>query len=97
MGGFEFLIDGFLKALQLISSGDPLIATITLLSLRVSVTATLLGAIFGIPTGFLIARKDFIGKSMVTTIVILHGLPPWSSVSHLLMLSSLGLLAFSSS
>jgi len=96
MGGFEFLIDGFLKALQLISSGDPLIATITLLSLRVSVTATLLGAIFGIPAGFLIARKDFIGKSMITTIVnTAMGLPPVVvGLVIYLMLSSFGPLGF---
>ena len=77
LGGFEIILDGFARALQILSSGDQEILGITLLSLRVSLTATLLGAAFGIPLGFLIARKDFHGRSVVTTIInTLMGLPP---------------------
>lgn len=96
MAGFEFLIDGFLKAIQIIASGDPTILAITLLSLRVSVTATLLGALFGIPLGFLIARTDFLGKSVVTTVVnTLMGLPPVVvGLVIYLTLSSFGPLGF---
>ncbi len=96
MGGFEFLIDGLVEALRIIASGDPQIATITLLSLRVSVTATLLGALFGIPFGFLIARKDFFGKSVITTAInTAMGLPPVVvGLVIYLTLSSFGPLGF---
>lgn len=77
MSGFDIIIEGFVRALQLLFSGDQDILGITLLSLRVSLTATLLGAAFGIPLGFLVARKDFHGKSIFTAIInTLMGLPP---------------------
>jgi tungstate transport system permease protein len=77
LSGFDIIIEGFVRALQLLFSGDQDILGITLLSLRVSLTATLLGAAFGIPLGFLVARKDFHGKSIFTAIInTLMGLPP---------------------
>jgi len=77
MGGFEIITDGLMKALQIIISGDPEILAITALSLRVSLTATILGALVGIPLGFLIARSDFFGKSIITTLInTFMGLPP---------------------
>jgi len=96
LGGFDFLIDGFVKAVEIIFSGDPQILTITLLSLRVSITATLIGALFGIPFGFLIARKEFFGKSVITTVInTLMGLPPVVvGLIIYLMLSSFGPLGF---
>jgi tungstate transport system permease protein len=77
LSGFDIIIEGFVRALQLLFSGGQDILGITLLSLRVSLTATLLGAAFGIPLGFLVARKDFHGKSIFTAIInTLMGLPP---------------------
>lgn len=77
MDGFEVIAEGFARALQILLSGDQGILEITLLSLRVSLAATLLGAAFGIPIGFLVARKDFRGRSVVTTVInTLMGLPP---------------------
>ncbi|MBM5804684.1 MAG: ABC transporter permease subunit [Candidatus Verstraetearchaeota archaeon] len=71
------MAEGFARALQILLSGDQGILEITLLSLRVSLAATLLGAAFGIPIGFLVARKDFRGRSVVTTVInTLMGLPP---------------------
>jgi len=77
LDGFEVIAEGFARALQILLSGDQGILEITLLSLRVSLAATLLGAAFGIPIGFLVARKDFRGRSVVTTVInTLMGLPP---------------------
>lgn len=77
MAGFEVMIDGFVSAFQIIISGDPSVTQIALLSLGVSLTATLLGALFGIPLGFLITRRDFFGRSAITACInTLMGLPP---------------------
>jgi len=96
LGGFEIIVEGFARALQILFSGDQEILGITLLSLRVSLTATLLGAAFGIPIGFLVARKDFHGKSVVTTVInTLMGLPPVVvGLVVYLFLSSSGPLGF---
>jgi tungstate transport system permease protein len=96
LSGFEIIVEGFTRALQILFSGDQEILGITLLSLRVSLTATLLGAAFGIPFGFLVARKDFHGKSVVTAIInTLMGLPPVVvGLVVYLFLSSSGPLGF---
>lgn len=96
MSGFEVIVDGLWQAIQIILHGDPEVMGITLLSLRVSLTATLLAAIAGIPLGFAIAIKDFFGKSAVTTIInTLMGLPPVAvGLVVYLTLSSFGPLGF---
>lgn len=96
MGGFDVIWDGFFRAFQLIISGDPTIMQIALLSLGVSVTATLIGALAGIPLGFFIARRDFFGRGAVTTIInTLMGLPPVAvGLVVYLLLSASGPLGF---
>lgn len=96
MGGFEIIVDGLWRAFEIILSGDPEIIGITMLSLRVSITATLLGAIAGIPLGYIIATKEFIGKSFVAAIInTFMGLPPVAvGLVVYLMLSSFGPLGF---
>ncbi|GEM_PF-4541108 len=59
LGGFDFLIDGIVKANEIITSGDPNILAITLLSLRVSLTATLIGALWDTPR-FFDSKKRFL-------------------------------------
>lgn len=96
MGGFDVIVDGLIRAFQLIISGDPSISQIALLSLGVSLTATILGALFGIPLGFFIARRDFIGRGAVTTVInTLMGLPPIAvGLVVYLFLSASGPLGF---
>uniref|UniRef100_A0A7C3F6M7 ABC transporter permease subunit n=1 Tax=Candidatus Methanomethylicus mesodigestus TaxID=1867258 RepID=A0A7C3F6M7_9CREN len=96
MSSFEIIVDGLWRAFEIILSGDPEIMGITMLSLRVSITATLLGAIAGIPLGYIIATKEFIGKSFVTAIInTFMGLPPVAvGLFVYLMLSSFGPLGF---
>jgi tungstate transport system permease protein len=96
LGGFDVIVDGLIRAFQLIISGDPSISQIALLSLGVSLTATILGALFGIPLGFFIARRDFIGRGAVTTVInTLMGLPPIAvGLVVYLFLSASGPLGF---
>lgn len=72
-----YIVDGFLQAINLITSLDQEIVSITLLSLQVSTTAVLLSALVGIPAGVLIALNEFpFKKSLIMVINTLMGLPP---------------------
>ena len=53
------LIDGILKAFQLLLQGDSEVIRITLLSLRVSTIATLISLVLGLPLGTLLALTHF--------------------------------------
>ncbi|WP_193141127.1 MULTISPECIES: ABC transporter permease [unclassified Meridianimarinicoccus] len=64
-------------ALLLILSGDPDMWSIVLLSLRVSLTATVVAAAIGLPLGAILAVTRFPGKQLVVVVVnALMGLPP---------------------
>jgi len=71
-------IDAALQAFQLIATLDPKLLEIVGLSLRVSVTAALLGALIGLPLGAAIAVNEFPGRRAL--IVILNGLMGLPSV-----------------
>jgi tungstate transport system permease protein len=53
------IVDGILKAFQLLIQGDPAVVQITLLSLEVSGMATLLSLILGLPLGTFLAQVHF--------------------------------------
>ncbi|MBA4383148.1 MAG: tungstate transporter permease [Anaerolinea sp.] len=53
------LLDGILKAFELLFKGDPEVVRITLLSLEVSGLATMISLIFGLPIGTFLALKKF--------------------------------------
>jgi tungstate transport system permease protein len=77
VSGWDVIVAGIVKAVQLILAGDPTVLQITSLSIAVSGTATLLGALIGISTGALVSLKQFRGKSIVVQVVnTLTGLPP---------------------
>jgi tungstate transport system permease protein len=64
-------------AVGLIGSGDPALAAIVGLSLRVSLTAVALAAIIGLPLGAALAVARFPGRRAVITVLnALMGLPP---------------------
>ena len=64
-------------AFSLVLSGDPDLWEIVLLSLRVSLTATALACLFGIPLGALLAVARFPGRGAAVVLVnALMGLPP---------------------
>jgi tungstate transport system permease protein len=96
MSSWDVIVAGLVKAVQLILAGDPMVLQITFLSIAVSGTATLLGALIGIPIGAAISLKQFRGKSAVVQVVnTLTGLPPVVvGLVLYLMLSSSGPLGF---
>ncbi len=63
----HFLIDSLLSAILLLWSFDPDLYFIIYVSLKVSLSSTLLSSILGIPAGFFIASKEFIAKRVVIT------------------------------
>jgi len=65
------------SALHLLLTGDPALFAIVWLSLMVSLSATLLAALIGVPTGALIALTGFRGREPVIVVLnALMGLPP---------------------
>jgi tungstate transport system permease protein len=71
------LQEAFGRAAALIASGDPILAEIVLLSLRVSLSAVLLSTLFGLPIGAAIAVGRFPGRQAVIVVLnAMMGLPP---------------------
>jgi tungstate transport system permease protein len=65
------------SALQLILSADPTLLAIVELSLLISLSATLLAALIGLPLGATIALTRFRGReAVIVTLNALMGLPP---------------------
>jgi tungstate transport system permease protein len=66
-----------LSALQLILTADPTLFAIVKLSLLISLSATLIAALVGLPLGALIALTRFRGReAVIVTLNALMGLPP---------------------
>ena len=96
MAGWDEVVYGLVKAVELILSGNPDVIQITLLSLRVSGLATLIGCALGIPIGAFVALKKFRGRTLAISIVnTLMGLPPvLVGLIFYILLSSTGPLGF---
>jgi len=96
----NYISEGFIAAIKLIVSFDSDVYEVVFLSLKVSLIATILSSIVGIPTGFLIATKEFKGKKIVITIfntlmalpTVIVGLFVYSLISRRGPLGVLGLL-----
>ena len=73
----DLILEGIIKAFQLLIALDPEVLEIALLSLKVSGLATLLSLIIGISTGTVIALTSFPGKKILVSLVNTGmGLPP---------------------
>lgn len=73
----ELVIQGIIKAFELIISFDPEVMGITWLSLKISGTATFISLFFGISTGTIVALTNFHGKRLVISLINTGmGLPP---------------------
>lgn len=59
------IIDGFIKAFQLIVSGNPTVYNVALRSLLISGAATLIAVLWGTPASILIGLKEFRGKLLI--------------------------------
>lgn len=72
----DYILDGIRRAFELIFSGDPRVADITLRALFISSLATAIAILFGIPIAMLLALKDFRGKLLIKGIFnTLIGIP----------------------
>jgi tungstate transport system permease protein len=80
------------SALQLVLTGDPALFAIVRLSLTVSLSATFIAALIGVPLGSLIALTRFRGREPVIVVLnALMGLPPVvAGLAVYLMLSRSG-------
>ncbi len=73
----DLIVEGIRKAIQLLVTLDPEVLGITLLSIRVSATATLVSILFGITLGTAVALNSFPGKRILVSVVNTGmGLPP---------------------
>ena len=73
----DLVLEGILKAFQLLFTLDREVFRITLLSLQVSGTATLISLFFGISIGTLVALTGFPGRRLVVSLINTGmGLPP---------------------
>ena len=73
----ELMLEGIVKAFQLVFGGDAEVWAITWLSLTVSGTATLIALILGIPLGIALAMTRFPGRGVAVALVNTGmGLPP---------------------
>jgi tungstate transport system permease protein len=71
------LWDGVVEAVRLLATGDHDVWQIALLSLRVSLTATLVSLLIGVPCGVALAMTRFLGRSFLIGLVHTGmGLPP---------------------
>ncbi len=71
-----FLLDSFLSAIILLWSLDPELYFIISVSIKVSLSSTLIAGVLGVPAGFVISFKEFRGKRVViTTLNSLLALP----------------------
>jgi tungstate transport system permease protein len=73
----DVLLDGFLEAVRLLFGGDQETWAITALTLRISLTATLVAAVVGVPLGAAVALTSFPGRRVVLAAANTGmGLPP---------------------
>jgi len=64
----NYIAEALHNAFVLIFSLDPEIVTITLLSLRVALSATVAAAILGVPVAYWVATREFPGKGFLITL-----------------------------
>ncbi|MGE3267987.1 MAG: ABC transporter permease [Chloroflexota bacterium] len=73
----DLFLEGLVRAIGLLAQGDPELLRVTLLSLRVSGTATALCLLVGVPLGTALALNRFRGRGIVLALVNSGmGLPP---------------------
>jgi tungstate transport system permease protein len=65
----DVLTSGLIDGLRLLVTGDREVWAVTLLSLRVSLTATFLCLLLGIPLGMALALTRFPGRSMLISLI----------------------------
>ncbi|WP_080844182.1 ABC transporter permease [Cytobacillus gottheilii] len=73
----EMLIEGLKQAFSMLATGDMQLVEITLLTLRVSLSAIIFSTIVGIPLGVALGLSTFRGRGLLLSLInIGMGLPP---------------------
>jgi len=73
----EIIWQGLIRAFEMLLRGDPEILEITILTIKVSGTATLISVCIGIPLGVFLALSVFPGRKFLVSLVNFGmGLPP---------------------
>jgi len=73
----DLIVQGVIKAFQLIICFDPEVMRVMWLSLKISGTATFISLFFGVSVGTVVALNNFPGKRLVISIINTGmGLPP---------------------
>ncbi|MFC5732845.1 ABC transporter permease [Cytobacillus gottheilii] len=73
----ELLIEGLKQAFSMLATGDMQLVEITLLTLRVSLSAVIFSTIVGIPLGVALGLSSFRGRRLLLSLInIGMGLPP---------------------
>jgi len=96
----DLILEGIRQAFFLITTLDPEVLGITLLSLKISGTATLISLFIGVSTGTVVALTRFPGRRLLVSLINTGmGLPPvvvglwvWLTLSRYGPLGFLGLL-----
>ena len=96
----EYILEGIVKAFELIFSLDTNVFSAVWVSLRTSFTAIFLASITGVPLGFIVATHDFRGKRPTVTLLntlmalptVVVGLTVFSFISRQGPFGPLGLL-----
>ncbi len=65
----DLIIEGIIKAFQILLALDPEVLGITALSLKVSGSATFISLFIGISTGTVVALNDFPGKRLIISLI----------------------------
>jgi tungstate transport system permease protein len=65
----DFLADGLRRAVHVLLSGDAEIFGVTLLTIKIALTATTVACVIGMPAGFLLATRPFWGRRAALTVV----------------------------
>ncbi|MFZ3167921.1 MAG: ABC transporter permease [Candidatus Methanoperedens sp.] len=96
MSSIDFLVQGIIRAFELIFSLNPYILSITGVSIKVSGSATILATFTAIPLAFTISFLNFRGKqALITLINTGMGLPPvFVGLFVFLMIVPVGPLGF---
>ncbi len=64
----EYFIEALAGAFRLIVTFDPDVVSISILSLRIALSATFIAAVLGIPIAYTIATREFLGKEVLITL-----------------------------
>lgn len=91
----EYFVEAFNKAISLMLSFDPELYGIIFLSIRISVAATVISTVIGLPLGALVGLNRFWGRNaLINLINTFMGMPPVviGLVVYILLSNQIGIL-----